>query len=134
MELVINIIDRNYEQIKEFCEFNNITIEDYVVQCAEDDFFTRKYGDLNEKLKPSETKTEEKTINKPTDVIKTEKKKTTRAKKVKEEKETENDDGKLKIDDILINNTNQVLIKKEEIIDTTNENKPKVVKRTLRTR
>ena len=134
MELVINIIDRNYEQIKEFCEFNNITIEDYVVQCAEDDFFTRKYGDLNEKLKPSETKTEEKTINKPTDVIKTEKKKTTRAKKVKEEKETENDDGKLKIDDILINDTNQVLIKKEEIIDTTNENKPKVVKRTLRTR
>ena len=134
MELVINIIDRNYEQIKEFCEFNNITIEDYVVQCAEDDFFTRKYGDLNEKLKPSETKTEEKTINKPTDVIKTEKKKTTRAKKVKEEKETENDDGKLKIDDILINDTNQVLIKKEEIIDTTDENKPKVVKRTLRTR
>ena len=134
MELVINIIDRNYEQIKEFCEFNNITIEDYVVQCAEDDFFTRKYGDLNEKLKPSETKMEEKTIDKPTDVVKTEKKKTTRTKKVKEEKETENDDGKLKIDDILINNTNQVLIKKEEIIDTTNENKPKVVKRTLRTR
>lgn len=132
MELVINIIDRNYEQIKEFCEFNNITIEDYVVQCAEDDFFTRKYGDLNEKLKPSETKAEEKTNDKPTDVIKTEKKKTTRAKKVREE--TENNDGKLKIDDILINDTNQVLIKKEEIIDTTNENKPKVVKRTLRTR
>ena len=87
---------------------------------------------MNEKLKPSETKAEEKTNDKPTDVIKTEKKKTTRAKKVREE--TENNDGKLKIDDILINDTNQVLIKKEEIIDTTNENKPKVVKRTLRTR
>ena len=50
MKITIEIIDRNYEQIKEFCEFNKIAIEEYIVQCVEDNFFTRKYGDLNEKL------------------------------------------------------------------------------------
>lgn len=53
MKISINITDRNYAQISEFCEFNNMSIEDYIIQCVEDDFFTRKYGDLNEKINPT---------------------------------------------------------------------------------
>lgn len=66
MKITIDIIDRNFIQINEFCDFNKINIKDYIVQCVEDDFFTRKYGDLNEKLKqPKEEKSKEvKTENK----------------------------------------------------------------------
>lgn len=95
MEITIDIIDRNYSQIKEFCDFNNIKVEDYIVQCVEDDFFTRKYGDLNEKLNKSKyeekytellgKKINELSENKKEIENKTEKKKVGRPKKVKEE-------------------------------------------------
>jgi len=85
MKITIEIVDRNYFQIDEFCKFNNIQIEDYIVQCVEDDFFTRKYGDLNEKLginKEEAPKVEEK----PKEV--TEKKKVGRPRKKKVETES----------------------------------------------
>ena len=124
MEITVQIVDRNYDQIKEFCEYNNIDIGEYIVQCVEDDFFTRKYGDLNEKLKKEEPKKVEEikeTETKP----KVEKKKVGRPKKkVEEPKEEEN------VIEKAINNNNQVLIKKEEITETNN--KPIKIKRTLK--
>lgn len=134
MKITIDIIDRNYDQIKEFCEFNNIKVEDYIVQCVEDDFFTRKYGDLNEKIRSKEQdrKTEEKPITEETPKV--EKKKVGRPKKVVEEKPTVIVDGK-KENEIqeIVKNTQQVFVRKEDIIDTI-EVKPTKVKRTLKTK
>ena len=134
MQITIDIIDRNYDQIKEFCEFNNIKVEDYIVQCVEDDFFTRKYGDLNEKIKSKEQgqKTEEKSITEETPKV--EKKKVGRPKKVVEEKPTVIVDNK-KENEIqeIVKNTQQVFVRKEDIIDTI-EVKPTKVKRTLKTK
>ena len=136
MELTINIIDRNYEQIKEFCDFNKIKIEDYVVQCAEDDFFIRKYGDLNEKLlKPKESsKNEEVVIKKEAKPLlevsqEKPKKKVGRPKKNVEGEPIIN--GELEIQEIL-KNSEQVLIKKEEVIDNSLQNNATRVKRTLK--
>lgn len=134
MQITIDIIDRNYDQIKEFCEFNNIKVEDYIVQCVEDDFFTRKYGDLNEKIRSKEQdqKTEEKPITEETPKV--EKKKVGRPKKVVEEKPTVIVDNK-KENEIqeIVKNTQQVFVRKEDIIDTI-EVKPTKVKRTLKTK
>ncbi len=139
MQITIDIIDRNYEQIKEFCDFNKITIEDYIVQCAEDDFFTRKYGDLNEKLtKPKEQPKVEETPPQevkqileetPKVVEEKPKKKVGRPKKVVEESPTIDNETKIKK---IIKNTEQVLIKKEDFIDTSSQNKTTKVKRTLK--
>ena len=122
MKINIEIVDRNYEQIKEFCEFNNIKLEDYIVQCVEDDFFTRKYGDLNEKLKKEEPK-QEKVLEKTEEPPKTEKKKVGRPKKKVEE-------PKEQVVEEIVTNTSQVLIKKEEITGTNV--KPTRIKRTLK--
>lgn len=134
MQITIDIIDRNYDQIKEFCEFNNIKVEDYIVQCVEDDFFTRKYGDLNEKIRSKEQdqKTEEKPITEETPKV--EKKKVGRPKKVVEEKPTVIVDNK-KENEIqeIVKNTQQIFVRKEDIIDTI-EVKPTKVKRTLKTK
>lgn len=134
MQITIDIIDRNYDQIKEFCEFNNIKVEDYIVQCVEDDFFTRKYGDLNEKIRSKEQdqKIEEKPITEETPKV--EKKKVGRPKKVVEEKPTVIVDSK-KENEIqeIVKNTQQVFVRKEDIIDTI-EVKPTKVKRTLKTK
>ena len=134
MQITIDIIDRNYDQIKEFCEFNNIKVEDYIVQCVEDDFFTRKYGDLNEKIKSKEQgqKTEEKSITEETPKV--EKKKVGRPKKVVEEKPIVIIDNK-KENEIqeIVKNAQQVFVRKEDIIDTI-EVKPTKVKRTLKTK
>lgn len=97
MEITVNIVNRNYEQIKEFCELNKIKIEDYITQCVEDDFFTRKYGDLNQKLninsvkEKSPTEVLEKTVNeiseyKNDNEIKTQKLKSEKTKKVKQDR------------------------------------------------
>lgn len=51
MKITIEVVDRNYEQIRQFCDYNGVTVEDYCLQCMEDDFFTRKYGDINKKIK-----------------------------------------------------------------------------------
>ena len=134
MQITIDIIDRNYDQIKEFCEFNNIKVEDYIVQCVEDDFFTRKYGDLNEKIRSKEQdrKTEEKPITEETPKV--EKKKVGRPKKVIEEKPIVIIDNK-KENEIqeIVKNAQQVFVRKEDIIDTI-EVKPTKVKRTLKTK
>lgn len=135
MEITIDIVDRNYHQIKEFCDFNQIKIEDYIVQCVEDDFFIRKYGDLNEKFKQPKTEVEEKAVTenlKKEEEPKTEKKKVGRPKKkIEEPTQNENTDKEPKIDN------KSVLIKKEEMIDTTDKQLQKTqtrIRRTLKTK
>jgi hypothetical protein len=133
MEITIEITDRNYEQIKEFCEFNKITIEDYIVQCAEDDFFTRKYGDLNEKLNKdtygekytelSEKKISELSEDKKEIENKVEKKKVGRPKKVKEEAVSP------------IEKNEEFILRVEDTVNTNdNVGQTKIRKRTLKTR
>lgn len=131
MEVTVEIVDRNYEQIKEFCDFNNIRIEDYIVQCAEDDYFTRKYGDLNEKLKPKEEVKEVKEEPKEEEQPKVEKKKVGRPKKKVEEKPPIVEEEKF-IEEPKVE-TEQVFIRQEDTIDTTNKELVKEQKRTKRT-
>ena len=125
MKITIEIVDRNYEQIKEFCEFNKITIDEYIVNCVENDFFIRKYGDLNEKVSPTEKKTE---IIK--EEIKVEKKKPGRPKKKIEEPKIEIEKNEKEI-----NNTNDFI--KEKQTDTTDKEVQKlqqrIIRRTLKT-
>ena len=125
MKITIEIVDRNYEQIKEFCEFNKITIDEYIVNCVENDFFIRKYGDLNEKVSPTEKKTE--IIKEETKV---EKKKPGRPKKKIEEPKIEKEKNEKEI-----NNTNDFI--KEKQTDTTDKELQKlqqrIIRRTLKT-
>lgn len=137
MEITIEIIDRNYEQIKEFCEFNKITIEEYIVQCVEDDFFTRKYGDLNEKLNKTtfeEKNTEllEKERNELSENKKeNEKKKVGRPKKIKEEVVSPIEN---KLGDFVFDEKNEEFIVRVEDTVNTNDNvgQSKIRKRTLK--
>ncbi|MBO6243371.1 MAG: hypothetical protein J6O41_02230 [Clostridia bacterium] len=141
MEITIEIIDRNYEQIKEFCEFNKITIEEYIVQCVEDDFFTRKYGDLNEKLNnpkirekllPEELKRQIDKISeyKKESENKIEKKKVGRPKKVKEETASPIEN---KLEEIINNENNEFLVRVEDTVNTNdNVGQTKIRKRTLK--
>ena len=141
MEITIEIIDRNYEQIKEFCEFNKITIEEYIVQCVEDDFFTRKYGDLNEKLNKTtfeekytellEKKRNELSEDKKENENKTEKKKVGRPKKVKEEVVSPFEN---KLSDFVFDEKNEEFIVRVEDTVNTNDNvgQTKIRKRTLK--
>lgn len=125
MTITIEMIDRTYEQIREFCELNNIKVEDYIVQCVEDDFFIRKYGDLNEKFKKEEPKPQPQTETKEMpqelkdlidETVKVAKK-VGRPKKKKEEEP--------KVDDF---------IKKPDVVNEMNnvEQKPTKIKRTLK--
>ena len=109
--------------IKEFCDFNQIKIEDYIVQCVEDDYFTRKYGDLNEKINPSKSKVEENSsMNEVKEEDKNvEKKKVGRPRKKKDDNASTL--NKEKKEEVIINN------KETEI-----EQQPKKVKRILKVR
>lgn len=80
MEVVINIPDKTYNEIFEMCNYNGITVDEYIFNCTLDNYNLMKYADLNEKLnKEVETKVEEK----PQEIV--EKKKVGRPKKKKEE-------------------------------------------------
>lgn len=130
MILTIEIVDRNYEQIKEFCDFNQIKIEDYIVQCVEDDYFTRKYGDLNEKLNPSKPKIEEKPLTKEID--KSIENKTEEEKKVEKKKVGRPRKKKVEEEPTLKEEKKEEPIIEEKQIEK--EEQPKKIKRTLKTR
>lgn len=59
MKVEIEINKRLYDDIKEMCEFNNITVEEYILSTVSDNFYIMKYGDLNEKLAKREEKEKE---------------------------------------------------------------------------
>lgn len=73
MEVKIDIIDKLYKEIDEMCSLNSISVEDYIVNLVMDNYYTLKWGDLNEKLNKKEEKKE------------TEKKKPGRPRKQKDE-------------------------------------------------
>lgn len=50
MILKIEINDRLYHDINELCQTNNIKVEKYVLDAIMDNFYTLKYGDLNDKM------------------------------------------------------------------------------------
>lgn len=143
MKINIEIIDRLYEQIKSMCDFNNITVENYIIDCVTDAFNIMKYGDLNEKIQneTTEKKLEEKTS---TDKIEEKpKKKVGRPKKVKEEKIVEKQENptttpKETISEPLEIREDKGIFTKEQNTDTTDrelQNKIiRVTKRTLKTK
>lgn len=130
MEITIDIVNRTYEQIKEMCDFNGIAVERYVLDCVLDNFNIMKYGDLNEKFKPKE---EVKAIVKETPKIEEEKPKTKvgrpRKVQVEEEKPIVEEIKKELTEEII--NPKQTLVKKEEVVNTTDS---KLEKKLIRTR
>ena len=131
MEITIDIVNRTYEQIKEMCDFNGIAVERYVLDCVLDNFNIMKYGDLNEKFKPKE---EVKAIVKETPKIEEEKPKTKvgRPRKVQVEEEVKPivEEIKKELTEEIIN-PKQTLVKKEEVVNTTDS---KLEKKLIRTR
>ena len=59
MEIKIDIPDKLYDEIKEMCDYNSLTIENYVIQTIMDNYYTIKFGDLNEKIKNIREKKEQ---------------------------------------------------------------------------
>lgn len=55
-EVKIEIANKLYNEILEMCKFNSITVENYVLNCVMDNFYTLKFGDINEKLQPKQEK------------------------------------------------------------------------------
>jgi hypothetical protein len=84
MEIILDIPDKMYNEIMEMCVYNDIVLDDYLLDCILDNFNLMKYDDLNEKLNKKEEKIETpKVEEKPKEV--TEKKKVGRPRKKKEE-------------------------------------------------
>ena len=94
MEITIDLPDKIYDEIKQMCEFNGITIIKYAFDCVLDNYNTMKYGDLNEKLGIKEEPKEE-TKNIETPII--EKKKPGRPRKKKDEEILEKQKEEIKV-------------------------------------
>lgn len=89
MKVEIEIVDKLYDDIVQMCQFNNITVEKYIVDSVMDNFYTLKYGDLNAKFQPNTEKNE----------IKVEKKKVGRPRKEKNEEEIAKSNEVLKVEE-----------------------------------
>ena len=123
MTVEIDIIDRIYYNIQEFCEVNGFDVVEYMSNAVTERYNLDKYGDLNEKLvKKEEKKPSLKRTKKIEDVIDT---------KIQE----------------TINETNNSVKVEEPIKEETKENKqihsdveiqteekPKKTRRTLKTK
>lgn len=59
MEIKIDIPDKLYDELKEMCDYNSLTIENYVIETIMDNYYTIKFGDLNEKIKNVREKKEQ---------------------------------------------------------------------------
>ncbi len=131
MKIEVDLPDRLYEEIRELCEYNNESIDKYIIECISDTYYTLKYGDLNLKINNKNTKTilkvEEKNV--------VEKKKVGRPRKKVEEKViTETKENPI-IEESVLNNTKETVLKKEEVsivVDEQLQNKIKRTKRTLK--
>lgn len=70
MKWTITIDKRIVEDIKKFCELNNIKTNDYVCEIIERQFNLDRYGDLNDKIKKPILKPIEGEIVKPIEIVK----------------------------------------------------------------
>lgn len=137
MKIEVNLPDRLYEEIRELCEYNNQTIDGYIVDCISDTYYTLKYGDLNLKISKDkeDLKTDEKIVEKTEKKPDVEKKKVGRPRKKVEEAVKTEIKEKPMIEETVLNNTKNTVLKKEEtlnIIDEQLQNKIKRTKRVLK--
>lgn len=137
MKIEVNLPDRLYEEIRELCEYNNQTIDGYIVDCISDTYYTLKYGDLNLKISKDkeDLKTDEKIVEKTEKKSDVEKKKVGRPRKKVEEAVKTEIKEKPMIEETVLNNTKNTVLKKEEtlnIIDEQLQNKIKRTKRVLK--
>ena len=130
MKIEVNLPDRLYEEIRELCEYNNQTIDRYIVDCISDTYYTWKYGDLNLKLNPNKEDLNEKIVEKKaTDVPK--KKVGRPRKKVEEAVKTEIKEKPM-FEETVLNNTKNTVLKKEETVNIIDEQLQNKIKRTKR--
>ena len=134
MKIEVNLPDRLYEEIRELCEYNNQTIDGYIVDCISDTYYTLKYGDLNLKISKDkeDLKTDEKIVEKTEKKPDVEKKKVGRPRKKVEEAVKTEIKEKPMIEETVLNNTKNTVLKKEETINTIDEQLQNKIKRTKR--
>ena len=124
MEIKIDIPDKLYDELKEMCDYNSLTIENYVTQTIMDNYYTIKFGDLNEKIKNVREKKEQPKVEekKKEEIVWYDKEG-----KVNEVKQTEVEKPKEEKKDT---ETESVKEKNEPVIEDTSKVTEKKVKRT----
>ena len=134
MKIEVNLPDRLYEEIRELCEYNNQTIDRYIVDCISDTYYTLKYGDLNLKISKDkeDLKTDEKIVEKTEKKPDVEKKKVGRPRKKVEEVVQTDKKENLIIEETVLNNTQDTVLKKEDTVNVVDEQLQNKIKRTKR--
>ena len=130
MKIEVNLPDRLYEEIRELCEYNNQTIDRYIVDCISDTYYTLKYGDLN--LKINKDKEDFKNSEKKEVKSDVEKKKVGRPRKKVEEVVQTDKKENLIIEETVLNNTKETVLKKEDTVNVVDEQLQNKIKRTKR--
>ena len=130
MKLEIDLPDRLYEEIRELCEYNNLTIDRYIIDCISDAYYTLKYGDLN--LKINKDKEDFKNSEKKEVKSDVEKKKVGRPRKKVEEVVQTDKKENLIIEETVLNNTKDTVLKKEDTVNVVDEQLQNKIKRTKR--
>ena len=130
MKVEIDLPDRLYEEIRELCEYNNQTIDRYIVDCISDTYYTLKYGDLN--LKINKDKEDFKNSEKKEVKSDVEKKKVGRPRKKVEEVVQTDKKENLIIEETVLNNTKETVLKKEDTVNVVDEQLQNKIKRTKR--
>lgn len=135
MKVEVDLPDRLYEEIRELCEYNNQTIDRYIVDCISDTYYTLKYGDLNLKINKGkeDLKADEKIIEKTEKKSDVEKKKVGRPRKKVEEIVKTDKEEKPIIEETVLNNTKDTILKKEDTVNIVDEQLQNKIKRTKRT-
>lgn len=135
MKVEVDLPDRLYEEIRELCEYNNQTIDRYILDCISDTYYTLKYGDLNLKINKNkeDLKTDEKIIEKTEKKPDVEKKKVGRPRKKVEEIVKTDKEEKPIIEETVLNNTKDTILKKEDTVNNVDEQLQNKIKRTKRT-
>lgn len=132
MKIEINLPKKLYEEIKELCEYNKISVEKYLYDCISDSFYTLKYGDLNIKMsnenkdvKVNETKIEDAVVEKKK--VGRPRKKVETCSEVKNAEVSEKEEGTLNK-----NGSNTDSVKKDDVLGSFEENTENKIKRTKR--
>ena len=135
MKVEVDLPDRLYEEIRELCEYNNQTIDRYIVDCISDTYYTLKYGDLNFKINKGkeDLKADEKIIEKTEKKPDVEKKKVGRPRKKVEEIVKTDKEEKPIIEETVLNNAKDTILKKEDTVNNVDEQLQNKIKRTKRT-
>lgn len=131
MEIKIDIPDKLYDEIKEMCDYNSLTIENYVIETIMNNYYTIKFGDLNEKIKNVREKKEQPKVeeNKKEEIVWYDKED-----KVNEVKQTETEKPKEEKKDTETETVKKVE-KNESVIEDASKVTEKKIKRirTLKT-